>query len=596
MLNRSKILLYLVLGVVFYFLSFSLLNSLAHHYYSDEKVNLNIVFQADEDNKITLSTNKKEEAQVISFTGNSGYQTINFAVENDDFNTLTINLDKVNENKLFRIKKIEFQKFSNLFSIRSDQIQEYFTACMPTVLVGNTSLDDGEITSCIESNQDLISGFQFVNSSKFIGFPYIQLISLFLTLCFVLSLFLNSKVSVFDLDKIFIAIFCGLLILPSIDEMVSLDTTILSEQREYAPNPSFEIENIASYPTAYTDYYNDHFGFRKWLLENGSKFKYKLFSESPSDKVINGRDNWWFYNNEVLPNGEEYIFSDYTHRNLLEEEELQEVKINLEKRKKFVESMGADYYITYFPNKHTIYRDYLPYRAKLATIGSVSRMDQITNYHKETNSRVQFIDTKTTLLENKGNQLLYLKNDTHWNEYGAFIAYKKIFETISEKYSELKPKTNYDIKWIADQDQYDEEMEEWCQGCFTYFQVLSIPYMYARSGLYRMMGIGGSEDVNILEEVPVFKYQEQVKYTVTQKGKGKKIEHYLVYENPFATSNKTLLVFRDSYTRAIAKFYIPHFRKVIFVWNKFKIDVVKKERPDIVLDSHVERYIYDRIK
>jgi len=584
------------LSIGFYLLLVSLLDPLAYHFYANEKIKLHIIFQSDVGDGISLIANKnKEESQKTEYRGGSGYQTMTFSIPNEVFSDIQLKFDKETEEQVIRIKKIEFQKFSSVFSIKSDNIQDYFNSCFPARLVGRKIENDGfQVGTCIQSNKQLLSGFDFVQSTTFSGSPYVQIVSFLLSLCFFAGCFFSGKEFNIGLEKIFIALFLLMLLLPTIDENFDLDDTLVNEKRIYATKPDFSIEGIDKYARAYNDYYNDQFGFRNWFLDKSAKLKYSLFSESTSNKVIGGKNGWWFFNEEVLQNGEEYIFSDYTHRNLLNQDELLGVKESLERRKKNMDKMGIGYYIAYFPNKHSIYEEYLPTRAKLSIVGNLSRMDQITSFLEETNSSVQFVDIKSDLLTQKNTNLLYLKNDTHWNEYGAFVAYQKLFNAISKDFPTIKPKLNYDIKWISDIDQY-EEVEQWCTNCYSYFKLKEIEKIYARDGLDKLMGMGTAK-VNILDKVPVFRFDNKVVYNVVHKGEGRKEEQYIVYENPYASSNKTLLVFRDSYTRAIGKFYIPHFKKVIFIWGKFKLDVIKKEQPDIVLDTHVERYIYDRIK
>ena len=589
----SSLLLKILLGVGLYLLLTTLLQPVAYHFYAEEGVNLFINIQSEEDNTITLTQNNSgAEDQNKAFKGGGNSQLIRFALPANNFDGFQLKFDKTTA---ITLNKIEFERFGSVFSISPDRLQDYFQSCTPSALVGTSTGNNLlQLRSCIQSKDQLLDGFNFVSTSQFNGDFYVRLLSLLIALCFFVWSMYSGVDLDFNLNKLFIFLFFGLLLLPALDENFQLDHTTLDEKREYATKPELGLEGIGNYAKQYNSYYNDQFGFRNWLLDKNAKFKHDIFGESTSDKVIGGRKGWWFFNNEVLPDGVEYMFSDYTHRNLLNEAQLQEVKSTLERRKTNMEKMGIAYYAAYFPNKHTVYRAYLPWRARMATVGNTSRMEQISQYLQNNNSTVSFIDVTATLLAQKNNDPLYLKYDTHWNEYGAYLAYQKIFETISSKFPGLQPLTNYEVNWIKDLQQYDA-FEEQCPDCYDYFKYPEIKKMYARSGLAIMMGTETSK-TEILEGVPILKFKEQVSYQTTQVGEGRNKEKYLVYENPHAKTNKTLLVFRDSYTRAIAKFYIPHFKKVVFVWGRFKLDVIRKEKPDIVLDTHVERYAYTKFK
>ena len=68
-------------------------------------------------------------------------------------------------------------------------------------------------------------------------------------------------------------------------------------------------------------------------------------------------------------------------------------------------------------------------------------------------------------------------------------------------------------------------------------------------------------------------------------------EGRIVTEIPGSTL-PSAVVFRDSFTAAMAPFLSEHFRRVVYLWrNDFAADEVRAEHPDVVLQEIVSRHI-----
>ena len=53
------------------------------------------------------------------------------------------------------------------------------------------------------------------------------------------------------------------------------------------------------------------------------------------------------------------------------------------------------------------------------------------------------------------------------------------------------------------------------------------------------------------------------------------------------------MVFRDSFTSALAPFLSEHFSRAVYLWqNDFDASDVEKEHPDIVIQEIVGRHLY----
>ncbi len=97
---------------------------------------------------------------------------------------------------------------------------------------------------------------------------------------------------------------------------------------------------------------------------------------------------------------------------------------------------NIEFLIVVAPDKPTIYPDQVP--GQIVPIGQKSRMDQIIE-SVPTYPNIRILDLRPALRSARQEQDVYFKTDTHWNHFGAYIAYKEIISALSEKHPELKP-------------------------------------------------------------------------------------------------------------------------------------------------------------
>ncbi|NOT05388.1 MAG: hypothetical protein HOP27_12400 [Anaerolineales bacterium] len=112
----------------------------------------------------------------------------------------------------------------------------------------------------------------------------------------------------------------------------------------------------------------------------------------------------------------------------------------------YLESQGITLLIVVTPNKATIYPDKLPEQMK--SLPTQSRLDSLISY-LESNNLPVILDLRPALKKARQNQDVYYKTDTHWNGYGAFIAYTTIMNTLRGSYPELKPYETSDMELVT---------------------------------------------------------------------------------------------------------------------------------------------------
>jgi hypothetical protein len=388
--------------------------------------------------------------------------------------------------------------------------------------------------------------------------PYPYWISAFLCLTMFLFLQYNFKWNSLHAESAFMAIFMLILILPTLQNWIHFAKPMESmEKRELAKLPEFSWTK--DYARQFETYYNDNFGLRTYLVNWGGAYKTKLFRSSMHpEKVMLGKNKWLYYNNFKSK-----IFDSYRRVNLLDKDSLALLAHQWEDNKKRFEAEGRKYFLAFWPNKHTIYPEFLPATMSVQIKDTVSRVDQIIDYLKVHNSSVTLIDVRPSLLESKTTHQLYHKFDTHWNDYGAFLAYGTFFENVRNELG-IAPKaaSDFDIIW-----------EDYFGG-----------------DLIQMLGVQNNGFFK--EKNPKFKLKEnsdQIEYL--------SIEGYpkltIRTRNKYAGNTLKALIFRDSFSNGLIQFFSLNFYEVTYIWGH-KEYYVKKVQPDVIIDGFVEREIGEK--
>jgi len=111
----------------------------------------------------------------------------------------------------------------------------------------------------------------------------------------------------------------------------------------------------------------------------------------------------------------------------------------------YLKSKGIGLLLVVVPNKESVYPEFLPDDIK--KINPTTHLDQIEEYFNK-NSDIRFLDLKPTFMAAKQTQQIYYKTDSHWNSYGAFLAYGKIMEALG-----IKPHSITDYDFIPNPDE-----------------------------------------------------------------------------------------------------------------------------------------------
>lgn len=112
----------------------------------------------------------------------------------------------------------------------------------------------------------------------------------------------------------------------------------------------------------------------------------------------------------------------------------------------YLESQGITLLLVAAPSKSTIYPDKIPGQIKSMPVES--RLDALIAELEDNNLPV-ILDLRPILSTARQNQDVYYKTNTHWNGYGAFVAYAAIINTLGSSHPELKPYKAADLRLVT---------------------------------------------------------------------------------------------------------------------------------------------------
>ena len=167
------------------------------------------------------------------------------------------------------------------------------------------------------------------------------------------------------------------------------------------------------------------------------KLKVPEHGEANFDAII-GYSNQGFFK-KMLP--------DFTHTNLLDEETASDITKRIATRVNQLKAVANGCELIYLiaPSVITTYPEIVP--PEVATQGEgKSKLDQAIEILEGAGAKV--IDVRDSFAAHKNDELpLYYNYDSHWSEYGAYLAYVELFNYISEKYPAAAPRKFDEFNW-----------------------------------------------------------------------------------------------------------------------------------------------------
>ncbi len=328
------------------------------------------------------------------------------------------------------------------------------------------------------------------------------------------------------------------------------------EKRELAKAPDLSelrSKGLSYFRNEFNNFFSDHFGFRKWMITSNNIIRYCLFKASSSKRVAVGADGWLYYTSAI---------KDFQTRHPYSRKTLDDIQRILEKRRDWLAARKIAYLFVVAPNKATIYPEYLPGYVK--RLRPKSKLDQLMDHLKK-KSTLQLVDLRSALNREKQANQVYYMTDTHWNDRGALVAYRQIMKTIREQFPSLHSLPDDKIR---------------------------LDIQHDRTGdLAQILTLGGLET----EDAPRITLAGG--YCASQVPIGRGAYREVIAKERKDHDGPKLLVFGDSFVvdTPLHDFLAEHFRRSVFIRRGtrdfFDEEMVKKEKPDIVIQEMVERFL-----
>lgn len=166
-------------------------------------------------------------------------------------------------------------------------------------------------------------------------------------------------------------------------------------------------------------WWNDNFGFRSLMISTNSAYRLAAFGSAPNPRVVIGKEGWLY-----LGNIGDRELDMVTGHFSLNDADVGTWKTTLEHRHIWCEEHGISYRFFLGPNKSTIYPELHPQGRHLERPARVGRDLMKT-------IGLPALDLATSLEKEKENKPTYFREDTHWNDWGGFVAYQDIMKSVA---------------------------------------------------------------------------------------------------------------------------------------------------------------------
>jgi alginate O-acetyltransferase complex protein AlgJ len=192
-------------------------------------------------------------------------------------------------------------------------------------------------------------------------------------------------------------------------------------------SPPLVLRAIKTFPEAFDDFYNDHYGLRGALIRAHGFFRHRLLRVS-SMKVLIGKAGW-------LYTTEQGAIDDYLGQAPFTSGQLSYLRNTLEGKQAWLAQRGIRYLFVIVPDKQTVYPEHLP--DSIRPYGGVTRRMQLVN--ELSRSYVSYLDLTDTLMKAKECCAVYYVSDSHWTPIGKLIGCSRICERLARWFPWVRP-------------------------------------------------------------------------------------------------------------------------------------------------------------
>ena len=204
----------------------------------------------------------------------------------------------------------------------------------------------------------------------------------------------------------------GMVLLP--DSGPAANQILAPEPRLFEEDGSFNSDVLEET----TDYVADHLAFRQEMITLDAALSAAVFQTSMEEQVLLGKEDWLYYR---------VTLEDYLRTEPLSDRQLYGAARSLALLREYALSRGGELYFTVAPNKVSLYPQFLPLVGE--PLEGQDDIDRLVPFLAE--EGVPYIDLFTTFRQEK--EILYYKQDSHWNTLGAALAHDAILAAIGKE-------------------------------------------------------------------------------------------------------------------------------------------------------------------
>ncbi len=436
----------------------------------------------------------------------------------------------------------------------------------PCYLVGNNiDLVENKLLLKGQDSYITIGSTYFINTIKLVYFIRKTIWLFFGLIVFAFCLILNKKINHLKItDFILFVFFSTTIIIQALFFLVNGHRSVLeSEKRLTTSFPKKDTISIRKYTIQLENYLNDQLQGQNKFTAINNKLRYSLFSELSTNKLVHfGKDGWLF---DI--SGKAKMV--YENKNPYTITELKQITSLLQNRNNWLKKLGIKYYVIFPLMPHHFYNEYVGKR--LFKFNKETQLHQVVTYLKN-NSDIDIIDINTSMeiAKKTSHKDLYYKVDTHWNYYGAYVAYKAIINHIQKDFKNLKnPIPDAEINWNI---LYNEE-GDLARLVSLNHDLFRKDYFPSNVNINNAQKTISKNDLGYLMSGPILTYQS------------------------YDTLAPKMLMFRDSYANNLIPYFSWQFSKHTYVWSTlFYPKIILSEKPDIVITEMMESTISELLK
>jgi alginate O-acetyltransferase complex protein AlgJ len=171
----------------------------------------------------------------------------------------------------------------------------------------------------------------------------------------------------------------------------------------------------------------DRIGLRLSLVSTGAAFHIGLLQRSTDRRVVIGRDGWLFWIDDG--NGPATM-ADFRGALRFTDAELRAAERHLLAMRDVSAACGVRGLVAVAPNKQSVYGEYL----NNSGVRPSTRLDDLLS-RLGVSARAMILDLRVPLRAAKAAdpaRPIYFKTDSHWNDLGAFYAYRAVITALAQ--------------------------------------------------------------------------------------------------------------------------------------------------------------------